>query len=479
MPLSSLTSPEPTAATTPFDALALPGLGRFLRWRHARMALQIPLCLVAILMIVDGLAGPQLSPKNLATVLTWVYSRGLVALALLVAGSLFCLACPFMLPRQLARRLVHPGWRWPRRLRNKWVAAAILVLFLFIYEMFDLWATPWWTAWMIIVYFAGAVAIDSCFQGAPFCKYLCPLGQFNFVAALVSPLEVKARDLATCAACRSKDCIVGDGGCELGLFQARKVGNMDCTFCLDCVHACPHDNVGILARLPASELWDNAWRSGVGRLAQRRDIAALVTLFTFGALVNAFGMVSPVYTVEAWLANILGTPAEAPILGVIFVGGVVIAPAALLGVAAWLARRWAGLPGSILATASRYAYTLAPLGFGVWLGHASFHFFSGFWTIIPVVQSALIDLGWGFLGKPHWEWGALVPMAWLFPLEVGFLGLGFLGSLLVAYRLAAEDAPGRPWRAFLPWAGLLLLLLLAAVWLMAQPMEMRAMFAAG
>jgi hypothetical protein len=70
-------------------------------------------------------------------------------------------------------------------------------------------------------------------------------------------------------------------------------------------------------------------------------------------------------------------------------------------------------------------------------------------------------------------------MAWLFPLEVGFLGLGFLGSLLVAYRLAAEDAPGRPWRAFLPWAGLLLLLLLAAVWLMAQPMEMRAMFAAG
>ena len=30
-------------------------------------------------------------------------------------------------------------------------------------------------------------------------------------------------------------------GCELALVQPRKVGNMDCTFCMDCVRACPHD----------------------------------------------------------------------------------------------------------------------------------------------------------------------------------------------------------------------------------------------
>ena len=38
------------------------------------------------------------------------------------------------------------------------------------------------------------------------------------------------------------------------VFQPRKVGNLDCTFCLDCVQACPHDNVGIISRLPADEL---------------------------------------------------------------------------------------------------------------------------------------------------------------------------------------------------------------------------------
>ena len=44
--------------------------------------------------------------------------------------------------------------------------------------------------------------------------------------------------------------IVLQRGCELALFQPRKIGNLDCTFCLDCVHACPHDNVGIGCRVP-------------------------------------------------------------------------------------------------------------------------------------------------------------------------------------------------------------------------------------
>ncbi|MFN2226665.1 MAG: FesM, partial [Anaerolineae bacterium] len=55
------------------DLVALPGVGRFLRWRHARSALALPLLLLAGLMVFDGLAGPQLAPKNLATVLVWIH----------------------------------------------------------------------------------------------------------------------------------------------------------------------------------------------------------------------------------------------------------------------------------------------------------------------------------------------------------------------------------------------------------------------
>lgn len=464
------------------DLLALPGLGRLLRWRHARTALQVPLLLVGLVMVLDGLGGPQLAPKNLAAVLTWIHYRGFLVLALLVGGNFFCLACPFMLPRNLARRFFHPARMWPRRLRNKWLGVVLLVLLLFVYELFDLWATPWWTAWLIVAYFVAALVVDSLFRGASFCKYLCTIGQFNYTASLLSPLEVKVRDLQVCATCRTKDCIKGRSdlrGCELWLFQERKVGNMDCTFCLDCIHACPHDNVGILARLPASELWVDPSRSGIGRFSRRPDLAVLAIVFTFGALLNAFGMVSPVYAVEAWLADLLGTRSEASVLGLIFAAALVAEPMVLLGLAAWLTRRWAELREGLLPIIIRYAYALVPLGFGVWLAHYGFHFLTGFWTFVPVVQSKLADLGWPVLGAQRWDLGPVLPMSWLYPVELGFMGLGWLGSLLVAYRLAEKDAPDGPWRAFLPWAGLSLLLLLAAMWLMAQPMEMRATFLGG
>ncbi|MFC2037564.1 FesM, partial [Chloroflexota bacterium] len=271
-------------------------------------------------------------------------------------------------------------------------------------------------------------------------------------------------------------------GCELWLFQQRKVGNMDCTFCLDCAHACPWDNVGIAPRLPAGELWEDPWRSGIGRFSRRPDLAVLIMLFAFGALLNAFAMVTPVYTLENWLADLLGTRSEVVVLGVVFLVGLVLVPAVLLGLCAWLSLRWVGVADrpTLSKWVTRYTYALVPMGFGVWLAHYGFHFFTGFWTFVPVVQSLIADvLGSPLLGVPRWELGPLLPVGWLYPLELGFLALGWFGSLLVAYRLAAKDQPHRPWGVFGPWAVLVSLLLLAAIWLMGQPMEMRGTFLVG
>ncbi len=188
-----------------------PVIGRFLKWRHARPAMQIPLLLLAGWMIFDGLVGPQLAPKNLATTGTWLEYRGIVVLALLVAGNLFCMACPFMLPRRAGRWMrehwLGGGHTVPAWLRRKWVAVALLVLFFFAYEFFALWSTPWWTAWVALAYFATAFAIDTIFQGAAFCKHVCPLGQFNFFGSLCSPLEIKVREPDVCEGCKTKDCI--------------------------------------------------------------------------------------------------------------------------------------------------------------------------------------------------------------------------------------------------------------------------------
>ena len=472
-----------------FDLLRVPGIGRLLRWRHSRTLLQIPLLILSVVMVLHGLLGPSLSPKNLATVLTWVHFRGALVLVLLAAGNFFCFACPFMLVRNMARRFITPRFNWPRVLRNKWASVALFALILFIYELYDLWASPWMTAWLIVAYFATVLIIDGLFKHAVFCKFVCPIGQFNFAASLLSPLEVKVREQKVCNSCQTKDCIRGERknhsdlvviqrGCELALFQPLKVGNMDCTFCLDCVHACPHDNVGILSRTPGDELAIDPHRSGIGVFSRRKDLAALAIIFSFGALLNAFGMVSPVYAVEKWMAGLLRVTHEAPVLGIIFTAFLVIEPGLLLGLAAWLTHKWGKQIRPIVPMAVRYSYGLVPLGFGMWLAHYGFHFFTGLLTFIPVTQNAVAGLGWPILGTPQWTLTGL-PLQFVRPIEMMFLGLGLAGSMLITYRMAETDSPQRPWKIFIPWATINLMISMAALWLLYQPMEMRATLISG
>jgi ferredoxin len=477
-----------THDSQPFDLMLVPGLGRLFRWRHARPVLQAPLLIISIAMILHGLFGPTLAPKNLATTLSWLHFRGLLVLVLLSAGNFFCLACPFMLVRQMARRFFKPRFNWPRPLRNKWISVALFALILFVYELFDLWSSPWWTAWLIVAYFFTVLVVDGFFKHASFCKFVCPIGQFNFVASTLSPFEVKVRKQEVCTSCDTKDCIRGRRepssdlvlirGCELALFQPRKVGNLDCTFCLDCIHACPHDNIGILSRLPGEELLTDPLRSGIGYFSQRKDLAALAIVFTFGALLNAFGMVSPVYAVESWLGRLLHVRHEAPVLGLIFTCFLILEPVLLLGLAAWLARAWSGVRRALLPLVVRYSYGIVPLGFGMWLAHYSFHFLTGLYTIVPVTQNAVASLGRPLLGLPRWTLTGLAPNL-VQVIEVGFLLLGFAGSLTVIHGLAEDDAPEKPLRAFLPWATVCLILWLASMWLIFQPMEMRATLMSG
>lgn len=480
--------PEQAIESPPFDLMQVPVLGSLFRWRYARPFLQAPLLVVSVAMILHGLFGPSLAPKNLATTLSWLHFRGVLVLVLLCAGNFFCLACPFMLVRQAARRFFRPRFTWPRLLRNKWVSVALFILILFTYELFDLWSSPWWTAWLIIGYFLTALLVDGLFKHASFCKFVCPIGQFNFVASTLSPFEVKVRDQDICTRCMTKDCIRGRRdaasdlvlirGCELALFQPRKVGNMDCTFCLDCIHACPHDNVGILSRLPGNELLSDPLRSGIGYFSNRKDLAALVIVFTFGALLNAFGMVSPVYAVENWLGRILHVRHEAPVLGLIFAAFLILEPLLLFGAAAWWTRSLGGVKRAFLPLVVRYSYALVPIGFGMWLAHYGFHFLTGLYTIIPVTQNVFASLGWPLLGQPRWTLTGL-PANAVQVIEIGFLLLGFAGSLAVAHGLAEEDSPKQPLRAFIPWAVVCALLFSASLWLIFQPMEMRATLMSG
>jgi cytochrome c oxidase assembly factor CtaG/ferredoxin len=464
-----------------WDLLTVPLIGAVVRWRHFRRMVQTVMLLLAVAVIVDGLWGPQMSPMNLAGVLPWTYWRGLVVIALLCGGNFFCMACPFMLPRALGRWLLPARRPWPRALRTKWLAIALLGLYLWAYEAFALWDSPWWTAWIAVGYFGTALAVDGLFRGASFCKYVCPIGQFHFIQSLVSPLEVTVRDADVCRRCTTHDCIRGNAGrrgCELDLFQPEKVGNLDCTFCLDCIHACPHDNVGILAVPPGRDVIHDPHRASLRQLSQRPDVALLALVLIFGAFANAAGMVEPALRWEQAMMSRHGWASVRPAVSAMLLVALVIAPLLVATVCGVIGRLWSGVPASWREVSCRFAFALVPLGFSMWAAHFLFHLLNGVMTAVPVVQRAFSNLGLQLLGEPAWTVASAgVGRDWLLPVEILLLDGGLLLSLYLDWRIATGYARrfSRALKLAGPWLTVAVALYGLGIWIVFQPMQMRGM----
>ncbi|MEN9676548.1 MAG: hypothetical protein RIS76_2444 [Verrucomicrobiota bacterium] len=467
--------PPPPRPSRRFDLLAVPVLGRLLRAAIFRRIAQGSMLVLALAVIIDGFRGPVSASANLAGVLPWTFARSLAVVALLAAGNAFCFACPFLLPRTLVRRLGLARHEWPRWLRTKWLAVALLGAFFWAYEVFDLWNRPQATALLVMAYFVIVIAVDALFRGASFCKYVCPIGQFNFVTSLVSPLEVQVRSPDVCATCRTHDCLRGNAtqqGCELELYLPRKAGSLDCTFCLDCVRACPHDNIGLLAVAPAAELRRDPVRSSLGRLSQRRDIAALALVIVFSAFTGAAAMTAPV---TEWItaAGIGARPWSRPlVVTLLFAITTVLLPLLGLGLAAGAGRRWSGAPVSVRDLSCRLALSLIPLGAAMWAAHLVFHLLTAASALGPVWQRVVpggLNLGRGLDLSLRPET--------VLSLQTLLLGGGLLLSLYTGWRVACDWAPGsgRPLRMLLPWALLATLLYGFGLCTLLQPMPLRGL----
>ena len=481
-----------------FDLFALPGVRRFVRWRYARAVFQIPLLILALLVIVDGFTGRQVAPRNIATASVWLHYRGLVVLALALVGNAFCAACPLMLTRGATRRLarlVPRNLTWPRLLRNKAFVAALTLVYLFSYELFDLWASPWLTAWLAVGYFGTALVVDTLFRAGTFCKYVCPLGNFNFVLSSASPTMVTALDHDLCRACEHKPCLHGresyaaetqatgqaafipladitnaNGpgvfpGCETDLFVPSLQSNMDCTHCFNCVRACPYDNVALSTRAPTWE-WLRAPWARRGRLA----LMLMAVGLTFMGIMNAAAMISPFFSFVRWLSQLLATESEPLLLALLF--AVVTAGGLLVATAVATIADLAGGAGFAPKRALlRWGYVTVALGVGFWGAHYLFHFLTGALSIVPVFEHFFSYRG--FAIDPNWRLAQLVPTRWLFPISAGITSIYALLAAFVTIGIALRDFGRRGVLAM--WPMLLYVIAFAAIALLilGQPMEMR------
>jgi hypothetical protein len=62
----------------------------------------------------------------------------------------------------------------------------------------------------------------------------------------------------------------------------------------------------------------------------------------------------------------------------------------------------------------------------------------------------------------------------VFPVQLGCVVLGTAGSIGIVRAISLRDHPSRPVVASTPWLVIVALIAAAALWILAQPMDMRA-----
>ncbi len=488
-----------------FNLFLLPGIKQLIRWKYSRFLFQLPLLILSIFVIIDGFTGRQIAPRNVATASVWLHYRGFVVIALALFGNAFCSACPLMLTRGLSnwlKKLLPRQFTWPKALKNKYFVTFFLLAYFFTYEYFDLWASPWLTAWLAIGYFSTALVIDTLFPSGTYCRYVCPLGNFNFLYSSASPSQITAVDHDVCRSCADKPCLQGrysaqtkptklplqtngpqetafiplteiknnngNGffpGCETDLFVPTIQSNMDCTFCFNCVRACPYDNVALSIRPPFWEWLKNPWARR-GRL----PVMIMGVLLTVYGLMNAIAMIPPYYSYAQFVADSLHTDSELLVLSLFFLGFAVIG-LSLSTIFAVLADLAGGKGFKPKIAFMRWGYVTVALGFGFWTAHYLFHFLTGALSIFPIFEHFFAYRGFNI--DPNWRMSQFVPSKWLFPLTAGISTLyAFLASF-VAIKISLRDFKDRGVLAMWPMLIYILIFAVFGVWILAQPMEMR------
>ncbi|MBI4424537.1 MAG: YHS domain-containing protein [Elusimicrobia bacterium] len=464
-----------SAMSARLDLTAWPPLRRLLASAPALFALRVGMAALFALVLAAGLFGAQNPGMNLAPLLTWtVWWTGLVFVVLYL-GKAWCTVCPWDALATWAERLKAWGPRgegtglslpWPRALRNIWFAVALFVLLTWIELGMGITLIPRATAWVGLGMLGLALACAFLFERRAFCRYGCLVGRVSGLYALFSPLEVRASSPEACASCRTLDCWRGNAradGCPTFEFPRVMRLNTYCTLCAECLRSCPKDNMSVRLRPWGADL------AFEGK--PRGDEAALALILLSMTAFHGLTMT------PSWVALLDAARAATGLSFIAAFTGLMAlflaAPAAAFAALAALSARWSG--ASFGPVFLRFAYALLPIALFYHLAHNAQHFlFEG--PKVAALASDPFGWGWDLFGTARWQPPPLVTLEGLWRIQVLFVLLGHVYSLWLtarsARRLAADR--GASLRLQAPMLLAMIAFSWASLWLLKQPMELRA-----
>jgi len=463
-----------------FDLLRVGWIRRLLTSRGLQPSLQIPLLVLMGVVVVLGFLDVPDAGRNLATKLTWTIWWAGIIFTFVLAGRVWCLACPFGALNEWTARLAAPRRRLPRPFRNLWWATGMFVLLTWADEQLGVVRSPRVTAAIVLFFAAAAVAVGLFYERRSFCRHLCPIGGLIGIYSMTAPLELRAKSASVCGADHDKTCFRGgpeSRGCPMFEFPAVMDRNNYCYLCGDCITGCSRDNFVLRFRALGKDLW----ASGRRVLDEAYLAVALVGLTLLVTAQMLSGWSGWVWALSGalpeWVRSTLKPVTYLGLVesGLLLGGSLIIIPLLVLAGAAVADRLAGGSALGVRRTFVLFGYMFVPVGLAVHLAHNLAHLLLEGGGIVPVVQRVAVLYTPFFLGDPDWQRSPLAPEAVVAFLQVAIVIGFFLLSLTVGYRLStsAYADPRAASRAFLPMATLSCLFTAAALVLLSQPMGMR------
>jgi len=428
-----------------YNLLRIPWIRSLLYHR----AFQFGLSLFALagfwLAVLAGLLGTPVGNRNFSIVLVWIAWWGaLMLVSVPIFGRGWCSICPIPLPGEWLQRgaLLAPQGeatvrrtsglgvekRWPKILRNAWLQNGMFVL-VALFSM-PILTQPRLTAMALLALLGLALTISLIFERRAFCRYLCPLGGFIGLYAQLAPLEVRVRDATICAKHQEKTCYWGNNkgyGCPWQVFPPGLIKNTSCGFCMECLRACPYENIALNLRPFGADL--TVWRG-------RRLDEAYKALILLGSVLFYVALFLGPWGGLKWAAYEVGrTPWLVYVTAFLLVTLVIIP--GWFGLSVWLGKRWSKGSETMRTLFIRQAYALLPLGLASWVAF-SLSLVSANLSYVVATLSDPMGWGWNLFGTAGIRWTPWMVNILPF-LQLGVLIGGLAWSGWTSRRIAAEQ----------------------------------------
>ena len=247
------------ASTSRLNLYHIPWLRLLLKNPWPQFLLRLIMLLGFVFTIATALLGSRVGSHNFAIIMVWIAWWTTLKLGFIpFGGRSWCSICPIPLPGEWLQQggIIEQGRRrlglrlkWPKTLRGSWLQSGGFLL-IGLFSAVTL-TDPHVTGWVLLALFFLAVGMSLVFEHRAFCTYICPIGGFSGMYSKAAPVEVKVIDKEVCASHGDKSCY---RACPWGVYPLAMKDSSACGLCMECLRACPKDNLALNLRPYGTDL---------------------------------------------------------------------------------------------------------------------------------------------------------------------------------------------------------------------------------